>query len=69
MSTLGIGKNIVFAATILGNIRVFALWGILDALVYLLAKDSRIKSILIYVTIFITLSVLAFYSPSIIEYL
>jgi hypothetical protein len=67
MSTLG--KHIAFAASHIGNIRVFALWGILDALVYLIAKDSRIKSIAIYLIIFITITVLAFYMPSIMEYL
>jgi hypothetical protein len=63
------GKHIAFAASHIGNIRVFALWGILDALVYIIAKDSRIKSIAIYITIFITITVLAFYMPGIMEYL
>jgi hypothetical protein len=68
MSSVGIGKSISFAATLVGNIRVFALWGILDVIVYLMAKDCRIKSMFIYLSIFITLTVLAFYLPSIMEH-
>jgi len=62
-------KHVAFAATHIGNIRVFALWGILDALVNLIAKGDKLKSIYIYITIFITITVLAIYTPSIIKYL
>lgn len=69
MSTLGIGKSIAYIATLLGNIRVFALWGILDIIVYQIAKGCRIKSMLVYLIIFFILTGLAFYSPSIMEFL
>jgi hypothetical protein len=69
MSTMGLGKSVAVVATLVGNIRIFALWGILDAIVYQIAKGCRIKSMLIYLSIFFALTVLAFYSPAIMEYL
>ena len=69
MAAFGMQKHLAFAASNIGNIRVFALWGILDALVYLLAKGNRMKTMAIYITIFITITVLAFYTPSIMEHL
>lgn len=69
MSALGLEKRFAFAAAHLGNIRVFALWGILDALVYLLAKNNRMKTIAVYMTIFLTITVIGFYLPTIIDFL
>jgi hypothetical protein len=62
-------KRLAFAASHLSNIRIFALWGILDALVYLLAKGNRIKSMIVYFTIFITITIVAFHLPEIMDFL
>ena len=62
-------RRLVFAASHLGNIRIFALWGVLDALVYLLSQGNRLKSMIVYFTIFATITVFAFYSPAIIDFL
>jgi hypothetical protein len=64
-----ISKRIAFAVSHLGNVRIFALWGVLDALVYLLAKGNRIKSIIVYLAIFLTITVLGFYTPEMIDFL
>lgn len=62
-------RRLAFAASHLGNIRIFALWGVLDALIYMLVKDNRIKSAIIYFTIFISITIIGFYSPMIIDFL
>jgi hypothetical protein len=53
----------------LGIIRFFVLWGILESLVFLLTKGDRLKSMVIYLGIFVIITILAMYSPAIIEYL
>ena len=62
-------KRLAFAASHLGNIRIFALWGVLDALVYLIAKGDRLNSMIVYFTIFVTITIVAFHLPEIIDFL
>jgi len=62
-------RSLAFAASHLGTMRLFALWGVLDVLVFLLAKRNKIKSIWVYMTIFLTITVLGFYMPAIIDFL
>jgi hypothetical protein len=52
----------------LGIIRVFAIWGILDSLIYLLAKDNRLRSITIYVVIFVCLTIYGLSYPDALEF-
>ena len=63
------GKRLAFAASHLSNIRIFALWGVLDALVYLLAKGNRLKSMIVYLSIFLTITIVAYNLPEIIDFL
>jgi len=65
----GIERRLAFAASHLGNIRIFALWGVLDALIYILVKDNRLKSMIIYFTIFVIITFVGFYSPVLIDFL
>jgi len=64
-----VGKRFAFAASHLGNMRIFALWGVLDAFVYLFAKGDRFKSIMVYITIFLTITIVGFYTPEMIDFL
>lgn len=53
----------------LGILRIFALWGILDALIILLAKNDRVLEILIYSFIFVVLTFLGLSYPGIIDFI
>ena len=56
-----------FIASHLGTIRIFALWGILDLVVYILARNDRIKTMALYMTIFLTITLVGFYIPAIFD--
>lgn len=64
---LGSEHQIKFVASHLTNIRMFALWGLLDALIYFLAKGHKLKSAILYLTIFLTITIAAIYSPFILD--
>ena len=51
----------------LGIIRLFAIWGILDAIVYLIVKDDRVKSVMIYSLIFLVLTLYGLTTPEVID--
>jgi hypothetical protein len=65
----GVERRLAFAASNLGTIRIFALWGVLDALVYFIAKGDRIKTTIMYLSIFLTITLVGFYAPNIIDFL
>jgi len=53
----------------LGILRIFALWGILDAIILMLAKNDRVLEILIYSFIFTVLTFLGLSYPGIIDFM
>lgn len=53
----------------LGILRLFALWGILDAIIILIVKNDRLLEILIYSFIFVVLTYLGLLYPGIIDFM
>lgn len=50
-------------------LRTFALWGILDSLVYILFKGDRFKGLLIFVLIFTIMSIYGIVNPGIVDFI
>jgi len=63
-----VDKQLQFAISHLGIIRLFVFWGILESFIFLLTKGDRLKSLTIYLAIFIILTLIAYSSPSLIEF-
>jgi hypothetical protein len=67
-SESALDKQLQFAMSHLGIIRLFVFWGILESLIFLLTKGDRLKSLTIYLAIFIVLTLIAYSSPNLIEF-
>jgi hypothetical protein len=62
-------KRSNFIISHIGIIRVFALWGILDSLVFIFTKNDRLKSMLFYCLIFIVISMYGMTSPQLLDFI
>lgn len=60
-------KREKFIYSHMGILRVFAIWGILDALIFLLVKDDRLQALSIYSLLFIVLTIYGLTSPGILD--
>jgi hypothetical protein len=60
-------KQEKFIYSHLGIIRLFAIWGILEAIVYLIVKDDRVQSVMIYSLIFLVLTLYGLTTPEVID--
>lgn len=65
MLSEGLDKEHSYIISHLGIIKFFAIWGILESLIYLITKGDKIKEILIHVTVFIVISIIAYIYPDI----
>ena len=50
-------------------LRTFALWGILDSLIYILVREDRLKTLLIFVLIFTIMSIYGIVNPGIVDFI
>jgi hypothetical protein len=50
-------------------LRTFALWGILDSLVFILFKGDRFKALIIFVLIFTIMSIYGIVNPGIVDFI
>ena len=62
-------KTTQYTLSHLGILRYFVIWGILEAIVYIFTKGDRFKSLTVYVTIFMLITLLAYLRPAMIEFL
>lgn len=62
-------KQIHFTLSHLGIIRLFVVWGILEAAVFLLTKGDRLKSLSVYLAIFFVITLAAYVAPEVIDFL
>lgn len=53
----------------LGIIRLFAVWGLLDAFIHYTTKDNKEMEVVIHIIVFILINVIAYRYPKIIKYL
>lgn len=53
----------------LGIIRLFAIWGLLEAIIYYITNGDRKKELYIHIILFIIINVIAFKYRYLIEYL
>lgn len=62
-------KKINFTISHLGIIRMFAMWGILDAIINIYTQENHSKSLIIYIIIFVIITSTAYIYPKIINFL
>jgi hypothetical protein len=62
-------KRTYFTMSHLGIIRLFVIWGILESIVFIFTKGDRFKSLTVYTVIFLLISIIAYMSPTIIDFL
>jgi hypothetical protein len=60
MTTLeGLDKTNTYIISHVGIIKFFAIWGILESFIYLVTKGDKFKEIIIHITVFIIITVIA----------
>lgn len=69
MNIEGLDKERSYIISHLGIIKFFAIWGILESLIYLITKGDKVKEIMIHVTVFIVISIIAYLYPDILDLL
>ena len=69
MISEGLDKERSYIISHLGIIKFFAIWGILESLIYLITKGDKVKEIMIHVTVFIVISIIAYLYPDILDLL
>ena len=62
-------KKVEYTLRHLGILRYFVIWGILESVVFIFTKGDRFKSLTIYLTSFLLLSVIAYVYPTMIDFL
>lgn len=65
----GLDKERSYIISHLGIIKFFAIWGILESLIFLLTNGDKRKEIVIHTSIFIIISIIAFLCPEITDLL
>jgi hypothetical protein len=58
-----------FTFSHLGIIRLFAIWGLLDALIYFVTNGDRYKELVIHMVVFLLIYIIAWKYPVLIKYL
>jgi len=53
----------------LGIIRLFAVWGLLEAFIHYTTKDNKEMEVVIHIVVFILINFIAYRYPKIIKYL
>lgn len=69
MNIEGLDKEHSYIISHLGIIKFFAIWGILESVIYLITKGDKVKEIMIHVTVFIVISIIAYLYPDILDLL
>lgn len=68
MNTLeGLDKTNTYIISHVGIIKFFAIWGILESVIFLVTKGDKIKEIVIHLTVFILISIVALAFPDLTE--
>jgi hypothetical protein len=62
-------KKINFTISHLGTIRMFAMWGILDAIINIYTQENHSKSLIIYIILFTIITSAAYIYPNMITFL
>jgi hypothetical protein len=62
-------KKVEYTLSHLGILRYFVIWGILESVVFLFTKGDRFKSLTIYLTSFLLLTIVAYMYPMMIDFL
>ena len=65
----GLDKERSYIISHLGILKFFAIWGILESVIFLLTKGNKYKEIIIHISIFIIISIIAFLYPDITDHL
>lgn len=65
----GLDKERSYIISHLSIIKFFAIWGILESLIFLLTNGDKRKEIVIHTSIFIIISIIAFLCPEITDLL
>jgi len=65
----GLDKERSYIVSHLGIIKFFAIWGILESVIYLLTKGDKYKEIIIHISIFIIISIIAYVYPDLTDHL
>jgi hypothetical protein len=65
----GLDKERSYIISHLGIIKFFAIWGILESFIYLLTNGDRYKEIIIHMSVFIIISIIAYMYPDLTDHL
>ena len=65
----GLDKERSYIVSHLSIIKFFAIWGILESIIFLLTKGDKIKEIIIHISIFICISIIAYIYPELTDLL
>lgn len=65
----GLDKERSYIISHLGILKFFAIWGILESVIYLLTNGDKRKEIIIHISIFIIISIIAFLYPDLTDHL
>lgn len=53
----------------LGIIRLFAIWGLLEAIIYYISNGDKFKEVIIHIIVFMFINYIAYRYPKLIKYL
>lgn len=59
----GLDTNHRYLISHLGVLKVFAIWGLLESLLYLVTKGNKIQEVLCHVAIILLITLFAFLNP------
>ena len=63
----GLDKTNTYIISHVGIIKFFAIWGILESVIFLVTKGDKFKEIVIHLTVFILISIVALAFPDLTE--
>jgi hypothetical protein len=61
----GLESEYTYILSHLGILKVFALWGLLEAIIFMLTNGDKMKEVWIHLIIFVIISIMAYYYPEI----
>jgi hypothetical protein len=53
----------------LGILRLFAIWGLLEAIIYYISNGDKFKEVIIHIVVFMLINYIAYRYPRLIKYL
>jgi hypothetical protein len=53
----------------LGILRLFAIWGLLEAIIYYISNGDKFKEVIIHIVVFMLINYIAYRYPKLIKYL